>query len=108
MPAEQNNENEWHLDKKVPITLIVAILVQTFAAGVAISRMDSRITQLEVNEQALAIERKERRSNVEARIGLLFEERNRLVRLETDLGYIKEALREIRGALTSTERAGPK
>lgn len=40
-------QEPWHLDKKVPIALIIAILIQTFMAGAFITRMDSRITELE-------------------------------------------------------------
>lgn len=45
----------WHLDKKVPIALIVTILVQTFLAGAFFSRMDSRISTLEENRRNLDI-----------------------------------------------------
>ncbi len=40
-------ETSWHLSKSVPITLIVAIIAQTGALVWFISKIDSRITNLE-------------------------------------------------------------
>ncbi len=41
------DDNSWHLDKKVPITLIGAILVQTFGFGVYAENLNNRIANLE-------------------------------------------------------------
>lgn len=43
-------DNQWHLDKKVPISLIVTITLQ-FAAGVWFaSKLDARVSNLESNK----------------------------------------------------------
>ena len=47
---------KWHLDKRVPITLLVAIVVQTLCFVWFFSKMDSRIASLEAG----AITQKER------------------------------------------------
>jgi Tfp pilus assembly protein PilO len=47
---------KWHLDKRVPITLLVAIVVQTLSFVWFFSKMDSRIASLEAG----AITQKER------------------------------------------------
>ena len=41
------DDNSWHLDKKVPITLIGAILLQTFGFGVYAENLNNRIASLE-------------------------------------------------------------
>lgn len=43
----EDRDSEWHLDKKVPITLIGAILLQTFGFGVYAAQLNDRIGQLE-------------------------------------------------------------
>jgi uncharacterized coiled-coil protein SlyX len=49
-------ETSWHLSKSVPITLIVAIVMQTASLVWFISKIDSRIAALE-NTVALQRER---------------------------------------------------
>ena len=39
--------DNWHLDKRVPIALIVAIVVQTFAIGWWVASENARVTSLE-------------------------------------------------------------
>lgn len=41
------DDSEWHLDKKVPITLIGAILLQTFGFGWWASELSTRVSTLE-------------------------------------------------------------
>jgi hypothetical protein len=43
-------EERWHLDKKVPIGIIVAILVQSAMGVWYVSKLDSRIYALEVGK----------------------------------------------------------
>ena len=40
-------DGAWHLDKKVPISLIAAILVQTFGFGVWAENLNQRLSELE-------------------------------------------------------------
>ena len=47
---------KWHLDKRVPISLIIAIIIQTMSFVWFFSKMDSRIASLESG----AITQKER------------------------------------------------
>lgn len=56
------NESGWHLDKKVPIGIIAAMLMQ-FAGGLwFVSKLDSRIGTLE-SERTAQHERDERQDN---------------------------------------------
>lgn len=50
-PMRRQTDEPWHLDKKVPIALIFAILIQTVAAAAYIIRMDGRIETLERQSQ---------------------------------------------------------
>jgi hypothetical protein len=50
--------NDWHLDKKVPIALIFALMVQMFAFGAWLSSLNTtvfqteqRLVRLEANDQ---------------------------------------------------------
>ena len=53
---------EWHLDKRVPIGLILAILVQTAALGIWLGDLNSRVSSIEhsryTREQGLVAEEK--------------------------------------------------
>lgn len=46
-------DRAWHLDKKVPIALILTILMQTIIAAAYITRMDSRLGELEVKAERM-------------------------------------------------------
>jgi Tfp pilus assembly protein PilO len=50
----QNDEdlNRWHLDKKVPITLLMTIVVQTVLGVVFLTKLDSRVARLEDDRHA--------------------------------------------------------
>lgn len=43
-------ENHWHLDKRVPIALIVTILMQTAGMGIWVGSIQARV---EANERAI-------------------------------------------------------
>jgi hypothetical protein len=44
----QDGQGPWHLDKRVPVVLILAIIGQTFLGGWYVSSIDSRISRLEI------------------------------------------------------------
>lgn len=51
-----NDDHDWHLDKKVPITLIAAIMVQTFGFGVWAESLSARLDNLERQNPSVAAE----------------------------------------------------
>lgn len=53
---QKDESGQWHLDKRVPITLIITILIQTGTLVWFISKLDSRIIALEM----VSITQKER------------------------------------------------
>ena len=82
-------EESWHLDKKVPISLIVLILVQTSAFIWWAATMDTRVTQLEAS-----------RANASQQEDLLQIQANqvntRLSNLETRFNYFETAQSEMK------------
>jgi hypothetical protein len=52
----ESSHHDWIIDKKIPISLIVTILVQTFAFGWYASTLDGRIVALEKASPATMVE----------------------------------------------------
>jgi hypothetical protein len=71
----------WHLDKKVPLALIVTIVMQTATAIWAMSALSQRVTQLEV---ALAAST---------------DQPARIVRVETQMEGVRDTLKEMNDKL---------
>lgn len=44
---DSRNDNHWHLDKRVPLSIIVALVLQTIYFTVFITKLDSRVGVLE-------------------------------------------------------------
>lgn len=72
-------DNGWHLDKKVPIGIIIAIIIQTFSLGWFVARMESRITALEISQSQRADER-DRLITMEERLKAALESMARIER----------------------------
>ena len=77
--------DEWHLDRRVPISIIIALFVQTvvfvYVGTTWKADVDARIVSLEKSENS--------RDSHE----------NRLVILEQQFGYIRADLQEIKSLL---------
>lgn len=70
IPREQERrasalDNHWHLDKKVPMAIIVAIILQTIYFTIFLTKLDSRVG---VNESKLADMSQAYKEMVEIRI----------------------------------------
>lgn len=44
---EYNLDNHWHLDKRVPLAIVVALVLQTIYFTIFITKLDSRVGTLE-------------------------------------------------------------
>lgn len=78
------DDREWHLDKKVPIALILTIALQTVAVVWWASDLSARVTQLERQDVSRAPQA-ERLTRVEVKIEAVQEgitEIKRLIRKE--------------------------
>jgi hypothetical protein len=85
---------EWHLDKKVPVTIIVALVLQTLGiiyVGTAWkTEVDFRISSLErLNEDSKSQE-------------------GRIIAVEQQLNYITDSLKRIEAKLESSVGNGQK
>lgn len=79
------DDGDWHLDKKVPVSIIAAIIMQTFAMGWWISAANADIDALKSGIQELKTEAKERAVKIDKLIELDVEIRNlraTMVRIE--------------------------
>jgi len=75
-------DNGWHLDKRVPIAIIILVFMQAFSGATLIIRMDARVSHLEQQD----IENKKV---------------NRIVyEMNADIRNIKDSLRRIENAVT--------
>lgn len=79
----------WHLDKRVPLALIVAILAQTFAFGYITASITSRVDGLEKYVSARAMDGE------------------RLARMETQLLYVTQGISEIRAEIKGRPERRP-
>lgn len=77
----QHDDNDWHLDKKVPISLIAAILMQTCGFFWWSATTSERVTALKERMDAIA------------------PQADRLTRVEVNIESIKDSVTEIKQAL---------
>lgn len=77
----ESDDRQWHLDKKVPIALIVTIVGQTVVAAWGASNLWTRVGELERQMQSAAPQ---------------FE---RIIRLETKVDGITGSLSEIKALI---------
>lgn len=79
--TRSKDDGQWHLDKKVPIALIFAIIGQTVAAAWFASALSTRVDQLERQANA---------SSPQA---------ERIVRLEENMKAIQQGITEIKSMI---------
>jgi len=82
MMAEPDDTTQWHLDKKVPLALIITIIAQTVIAAWAASNMWTRVGELEHKVEVAA------------------PQAERIIRLETKVDGITGSLAEIKTLVT--------
>jgi hypothetical protein len=96
---EDHLNNKWHLDKRVPITLIVTMLMQTITIVWWASRLNARVEVLEyrTNEQFNEL-RVDRESNIQqnTQIVLLQSQLNQILTSQNEL---KSDLKELTSLL---------
>jgi len=83
------NENHWHLDKKVPVSLIFAILVQTAGAFWFASDISNRVSHLEETNSV-------RLTGIENTRNMNRVVTERVIRLEVTLQNTNKLLEEIK------------
>lgn len=81
--------NGWHLDKRVPIALIVTLLAQSFAAVWWASAMHGRVSVLE------------------SRLDSMTDQRDRIIRLEVNSEHQTQILQRIERKLDASDGGTP-
>jgi|TARA_R110000868_G_scaffold64782_2_gene194473 hypothetical protein len=92
-----DEDSNWHLDKRIPIVTLIAILGQAVALGWMASSMDGRIAQLEAYTEELRVSRIRERMAVEEAATVVTSQRfvqldNQLDRLEDKVDKIAEKI----------------
>lgn len=77
--TDLQTDHRWHLDRRVPLALILAIVVQTAALGIWVGTIQTRVSQLEKIQDARSSQL-ERIVTVESRLAFMAETLSRLER----------------------------
>ncbi len=88
-PMTDAEDRQWHLDKRVPLALIMTIIGQTVVAAWGASNLWTRVGELERQMQIAAPQ---------------FE---RIIRLETKVDGITGSLSEIKALMNRRSEPGP-
>lgn len=83
MTDDAPERQPWHLDKRVPLALIITILAQTVAAGIWLGSITQRVTSLEewrLDSKSVAADIATIRANIDA--------------IKDDLKDVKDRLRD--------------
>ena len=91
---------KWHLDKRVPITIVGAIFLQSVALGWGASSFNSRLENLE--SRALAARSALEKDLVE-RYALHLRQRDRITKGEVSTAEVKGALSGLASSMKSVE-----
>ncbi len=79
--TEANREKEWHLDRKVTLSLIAALLINAGATVWFAAQLDQRVTEIEEKQSRFLVVPQ------------------RLTRVETQVDGVREDLSRIEGKL---------
>lgn len=92
-------DTHWSLDKRVNIGLIVGLIIQTIALSSAgiwyAAKVDARIVALETTDVRIIAERDIRRKAVDDRFEFMARDRDRLIRVETQIEGIAKSIGRI-------------
>lgn len=92
MAKQDDDDGAWHLDKKVPIAILAAIIMQGVVGVWWVSKLDSRVAHLEVTDSSSRV----RLDRIEVdRTDAL----GRVIRLEEQVKAMVDGLRRVEGKL---------
>jgi hypothetical protein len=97
----------WHLDRRVPIAIIGALIMQTMLLGWWTSKVDSRIENLERSDMRTDTLIQSRIKMADDRFEGLQRDRDRIVRVEEQLKALLDLVRRIDQRLERTGGALP-
>ena len=94
------NDEAWHLDKKVPLGLILGLALNAFSLIWFASKLDSRVTTLELRDAVTTSELAKMKENADGA-------KDRLIRLEDKLENILEELKKIDARMALPNKTMP-
>jgi hypothetical protein len=80
-PDEEKEDKHWHLDKRVPLAILLAIFLQTAGVFYWGGQLETRV------------------SNIEARLAQTQDVSQRMSRLEEGISWIKQAITQLQSGL---------
>jgi hypothetical protein len=87
--SQRDDDQQWHLDRKVPLALIFTIIAQTIVAAWAASNIWTRVGELE------------------RKVEMAAPQAERIIRLETKVDGITGSLAEIKTLVTRRVEGRP-
>lgn len=88
-------EQHWQMDRRVPISLISAIVIQSATILWWASKMDSRVEQLERTDARTELLITQRMKMTDERYETLSRDRDRVIRLEEQIKNMLDIVRRI-------------
>lgn len=96
-------QSAWHLDKSISVSMMFAIFGQLGLFVWYASKMDSRVDALERTDARVQSVIESRMKLTDERFDTLNRERDRVIRIETQMGFIVEAIKRIENKLDAKE-----
>ncbi len=90
--TQPDYETHWHLDRRVPVGILVAILAQTVGMVIWATKLDSRVGVLEGNDTTQSV-RIQRLEDIASRVAVMEERQvNAIARLDIQTKTMQEIL----------------
>lgn len=100
-------DEHWALDKRIPLAIVGAIVIQTLSIGWFVSKLDSRIGSLEEKDKVHETMIAEDRSRIATGADQLNSINGRLIRVEVTTANTEKVAGEINGKVDSLLRRSP-
>lgn len=108
MPPREKETPHWTLEKRVNLAFLIGLGIQTcaFLAGAAwySAKVDARLIALENTDVRIFTERDVRRKMIDDRFDFLARDRERLIRLETQMENANRSLGRIENKLDTSPK----
>ena len=90
--TQPDYETHWHLDRRVPVGIIAAVLIQTIGMIIWATKLDSRVGVLETNDTTQSV-RIQRLEDIASRVAVMEERQvNTIARLDIQTKTMQEIL----------------
>ena len=105
MMAPSDSKQHWTVDKKIPLAFLAAIIVQTSGIAYWAATTDGRLRSLEENDKRIEIAAGGRVKLEDDRYDFLNKERDRVLRIESQMMFVVDTLKRIEQKLEGSASA---